>query len=83
MSLCGLSKPKFQSPNVFAISLLLAQYQLFLLNLSKAETMTIKIFGAALYLGIIVGAAETVGVHSYFDISRFVVSDAEIAFLGN
>tara|TARA_B100000035_G_scaffold187784_1_gene160283 strand:- start:332 stop:469 length:138 start_codon:yes stop_codon:yes gene_type:complete len=45
--------------------------------------MTIKIFGAALCLGIIVGAAATVGVHSYFDILRFVVSDAGIAFLGN
>ena len=39
-----------------------------------------KIFGADLCLGIIVGAAATVGVHLYFDILSFVVPDAEIVF---
>ena len=45
--------------------------------------MTIKIFGATPCLGIIVGAAATVGIYSYFDILRFVGPDAGIAFLGN
>ena len=39
-----------------------------------------KIFGAALCLGIIVGAAATVGVHLSFDILSFVVPDAGIVF---
>ncbi len=39
-----------------------------------------KIFGAALCLGIIVRAAATAGVHLYFDISSFVVPDAGIVF---
>ena len=39
-----------------------------------------KIFGAALCLRIIVGAAVTVGVHLYFDILSFVVPDVEIVF---
>ena len=42
-----------------------------------------KIFGADLCLGIIVGAAVTVGVHLYFDISSFVVTDAGLVFLGD
>ena len=42
-----------------------------------------KIFGAALCLGIIVGAAATVGVHLYFDILRFVETGGGIVFLGN
>ena len=42
-----------------------------------------KIFGAALCLRIIVGAAVTVGVHLYFDILSFVVPDAGIVFLDN
>ena len=42
-----------------------------------------KIFGAALCLGIIVGSAATVGVDLYFDILSFVVSGGGIVFLGN
>ena len=42
-----------------------------------------KIFGAAPCLGIIVGAAATVGVHLSFDILSFIVPDAEIVLLGN
>ena len=42
-----------------------------------------KIFGAALCLGIKVGAAETVGVHLSFDILSFVVTDPGIVFLRN
>jgi len=39
-----------------------------------------KIFGAALCLGIIVRAAATAGVHLYFDILSLVVPDAGIVF---
>ena len=42
--------------------------------------MTMKIFGAALCLRIIVGAAATVGVHLYFDILSFVVPNSGIVF---
>ena len=42
-----------------------------------------KIFGAALCLGIIVRAAATAGVHLYFDILSFVVPDAGIVFWVN
>ena len=42
-----------------------------------------KIFGAALCLRIIVGAAATVGVHLSYDILRFVVPYAGIVLLGN
>ena len=60
--------------------MLLAQCQLYLINLSKNEKITTKIFGAALCLGIIVGAAATVDVHLSFDILSFVVPDAGIVF---
>ena len=42
-----------------------------------------KIFGAALCLGIKIRAAATAGVHLYFDILSFVVPDAGIVFLDN
>ena len=42
-----------------------------------------KIFGAALCLRIIVGAAATVDVHLYFDILSFVLPDGGIVLLGN
>ena len=42
-----------------------------------------QIFGAALCLEIIVGAAATVGFHLFFDILSFVAPDAGIVFLGN
>ena len=42
-----------------------------------------KIFGADLCLGIIVGTAATAGVPLSFDILSFVVPDAGIVFLGN
>ena len=38
---------------------------------------------AALSLGIIDGAARTVGVHCYFDILSFVVPGGGIVYLGN
>ena len=63
--------------------MLLAQCQLYLINLSKNKKITTKIFGAALCLGIKVGAAEKVGVHLSFDILSFVVPDAGIVFLKN
>ena len=42
-----------------------------------------KIFGAALCLGIIDRVAATVGVHLDFDRSRFVVPSSRIIFSGN
>ena len=61
--------------------MLLAQCQLYSINLSKNKTITIKIFGAAFCLGTIVGAAATVGVNLNFDILSFVAPDAGIVFL--
>ena len=62
--------------------MLLAQCQLYLINLSKNEKITTKIFGATLCLGIIVRAAATVGVHLSFDILSFFVPSGGIVFLG-
>ena len=39
-----------------------------------------KIFGAALCLGIVVGVAAAVGVHSYFNTLSFIVPSGEIIF---
>ena len=63
--------------------MLLAQCPLYLINLIKNEKITMKIFGAALCLGIIVGAAATVDVHLSFDILSFVVPSEGIVFLCN
>ena len=42
-----------------------------------------KIFGAALYLEIIVGSAAKVGIDLYSDILSFFVTGAGIVFLRN
>ena len=53
-------------------------------NCSEQKSkITMKILGAALYLGIIVGAAATVGVHLSYDILTFVAPGGVIVFLGN
>ena len=53
------------------------------INLSKNEKITMRIFGAAFCLRIIVGTAAKAGVHLYFDVLSFVVPDAGIVFLDN
>ena len=63
--------------------MLLALCQLYLINLSKNEKITMKIFGADLFLGVIVGAAATDSVHRNFEILRVVALIGGIVFLGN
>ena len=63
--------------------MLLAQCQFSLVYLSKNEKITMKIFGAALCLEIIIGSAAKVGIDLYFDILSFFALSGGIVFLGD